>query len=248
MSEPPAPAAEPAQTSARTDEAEQSERMPTLLEQMGGISGLVYSSVPVVVYVLINIVTSDWQPALWTAVGVAVAIAVWRLIRKEPLQPAISGLFGIAVAAFVTIKTGSAKGFFVFGIWSSLAYCAAFLVSALVRWPLAGVIWSTLNNSGFAWRSDRLARLYYDVATLVWILVFGSKFVVQQWLYDQNDVDLLGVARIAMGYPLTAVAVAVTVWAVRKADRRLASLSAATEPGAQTDPTPSRRRPDRRPS
>ena len=244
MSEQPVPAAEPA--SAEHDSThdstqdEQQKPAPTLLEQMGGISGLIYSSVPIVVFVLVNYLF-EWQVALWAAVGVAVAIAVVRLIRREPLQPAISGLFGIAVAAFITIKTGSAKGFFAFGIWSSLVYCGAFLISALVRWPLAGVIWSTLNNSGFKWRSDRSARLYYDIATLVWILVFGSKFVVQQWLYDQNNVGLLGLARIAMGYPLTAIAIAVTVWAVRKADKRLAQLAAddsdtADQPAPQPSP------------
>lgn len=228
MSEQPAPVTEDAA------EDEQRKPAPTLLEQMGGISGLIYSSVPIVVFVLVNYLF-EWQAALWAAVGVAVAIAVLRLVRREPLQPAISGLFGIAVAAFITIRTGSAKGFFAFGIWSSLVYCGAFLVSALVRWPLAGVIWSILNNSGFRWRADRTARLYYDVATLVWILVFGSKFVVQQWLYDQDNVGLLGLARIAMGYPLTAIAIAVTVWAVRKADKRLAQLAAA-EDGPAPEP------------
>ena len=242
MSEQPVPAAEPVSAEHDSTEDEQQKPAPTLLEQMGGISGLIYSSVPIVVFVLVNYLF-EWQVALWAAVGVAVAIALVRLIRREPLQPAISGLFGIAVAAFITIKTGSAKGFFAFGIWSSLVYCGAFLISALVRWPLAGVIWSTLNNSGFKWRSDRSARLYYDIATLVWILVFGSKFVVQQWLYDQNNVGLLGLARIAMGYPLTAIAIAVTVWAVRKADKRLAQLAAdesdtadqpATQPASET--------------
>ncbi|MGP4050849.1 DUF3159 domain-containing protein [Streptomyces sp. 2A115] len=37
------------------------------------------------------------------------AITVLRLVRKEPLQPALSGLFGFAVAAFVAYKTGLAK-------------------------------------------------------------------------------------------------------------------------------------------
>ena len=100
------------------------------------------------------------------------------------------------------------------------------------------MIWSTLNNTGFRWRSDRSARLYYDIATLVWILVFGSKFVVQQWLYDQNNVGLLGLARIAMGYPLTAIAIAVTVWAVRKADKRLAQLAADEQPATTEQPAP----------
>ena len=47
---------------AETEEQSQ----PTLLEQMGGLSGLVYSSVPVLVFVLINSIFS-LQPAIWTS-------------------------------------------------------------------------------------------------------------------------------------------------------------------------------------
>jgi hypothetical protein len=38
-----------------------------------------------------------------------------------------------------------------------------------------------------------------------------------------------------MGYPLTAIAIGVTVWAVRKADKRLAQL-ASEEPDAEQHP------------
>ena len=221
----------PAESTETADEPQ-----PTLLEQMGGITGLIYSAVPIVVFIVVN-GFFDWQPAIWAAGGAAVLIAVWRLVRKQPLQPVISGLLGIAIAAFFVVRTGSARGFFLFGIWVSLAYCGAFLLSAIVRWPLAGVLWSVLNGTGFGWRSDRIARRYYDVATLVWILVFGSKFAVQQWFYDQNQVDLLGIARIAMG-PLTIVAAAITVWAVHKADKRLKALAAAAVPAESVASSP----------
>ena len=90
----------------------------------------------------------------------------------------------------------------------------------MARWPLAGVVWSTLNGTGTAWRADPRSRRYYDVATLVWVVVFGARFVVQHWLYSTNQVGWLAFARIAMGWPLTAIAALVTVWAVRKADAR----------------------------
>jgi hypothetical protein len=54
--------------------------------------------------------------------------------------------------------------------------------------------------------------------------VFGARFVVQHWLYATNQVGWLAFARIAMGWPLTAIAVLVTVWAVRKADLRQKAL------------------------
>jgi Protein of unknown function (DUF3159) len=202
------------------------ERQPTLLEQMGGISGLVYSTIPVLVFILVNSLFG-LTAAIWGAVGIAVAITVLRLVRKEPLQPAISGFFGVAIAAFIAYRTGSAKGFFLFGIWASLVYGSLFLVSVLVRWPLVGVIWSFLNGHGMVWRADRKAIRAYSIATLTWVAVFGARFIVQRWLYDEDQTGWLAFARIAMGYPLTAVALLVTVWAVRIAGHRQKDLEAA---------------------
>jgi hypothetical protein len=196
---------------------------PTMLEQLGGISGLLYSSLPVVVFVLAN-AFFGLQVGIWSAVGSAVAITVLRLVRKEPLQPAISGFFGVAIAAFIAYRTGSAKGFFLFGIWASLVYCGVFAVSVLVRWPLAGVIWNFLNGTGTAWHKDRPSRFGYDVATLTLAAVFGARFIVQRWLYNADHTGWLAFAKIVMGYPLYALALLVVVWAVRRSDKRLKDI------------------------
>jgi hypothetical protein len=195
------------------------DRMPTLWEQMGGLVGFISASIPVAVFVIVNWATSMW-PAIWSAVGVAVAIAIWRVLRKEQLMPAISGIFGVAIAAFIAYRVGEAKGFFLYGIWVSMVLGGLFLVSLVVRWPLVGVIWSGLNSHGFGWHANPKSRRDYDLATIAWTLVFGARVVVQQWLYNVDETTLLGVARIAMGYPLTALALLVTVWAVRRVDRR----------------------------
>ncbi|WP_232236303.1 DUF3159 domain-containing protein [Nocardia sp. BMG51109] len=192
---------------------------------MGGPSGLTYSVVPVVAFVVGNAVLG-LTGGIGTAIGVAVVIAAIRLLRKEPVQPAVSGLLGVAVAAFVAYQTGSAKNFFLIGIWASLLLGTVFLVSILVRWPLAGVIWSLLNGHGHAWRRDKPSLRGYDLATLALVGVFAARFVVQQWLYDQDSTGWLAFARIAMGYPLLAVALLVVFWAVRRSGRRLAALQA----------------------
>jgi hypothetical protein len=202
---------------------EDEERQQTLLEQMGGISGLIYSSVPVLVFVLVNSFFG-LTAAIWGSIGVAVAITVLRVVRKEPLQPAISGFFGVAIAAFIAYRTGSAKGFFLFGIWASLIYGSVFLASILVRWPLVGVIWSYLNGHGMAWRAEKSAVRAYNIATLTWVAVFGARFVVQRWLYDEDQTGWLAFAKLAMGYPLTALALLVTVWAVRSAGHKVRKI------------------------
>ncbi|HWD04845.1 MAG TPA: DUF3159 domain-containing protein [Amycolatopsis sp.] len=200
---------------------------------MGGLSGLVYSALPVVVFVLVN-AFGGLTAAIWASVGSAVVITIVRLVRKEPLQPAISGFFGVAIAAFIAFRTGSAKGYFLFGIWASLAYCAVFVISILVRWPIAGVVWSALNGSGQAWRKDKPSRYGYDIATLALAVIFAARFVVQRWLYDSDYTGWLAFAKIAMGYPLYALGLLVVVWAVRRSDKRLKALAAA-EPEPETD-------------
>ncbi|MEV4057648.1 DUF3159 domain-containing protein [Amycolatopsis sp. NPDC049688] len=222
---------EPAPSEKKTDDAE--EPQPTLLEQMGGVSGLIYSSVPVIVFVLANSFFG-LTAAIWTSIGSAVAIAVLRLVRKEPLQPAISGFFGVAIAAFIAYRTGSAKGFFLFGIYASLIYCGIFVLSVVVRWPIAGVVWNMLNGTGQAWRRDKPSRYGYDIATLAMALIFAARFVVQRWLYQEDYTGWLAFAKIAMGYPLYALGLLVVVWAVRRSDKRLKALAEA-EPAPETD-------------
>ncbi|WP_142001554.1 DUF3159 domain-containing protein [Amycolatopsis cihanbeyliensis] len=199
-----------------------------MLEQMGGVSGLVYSAVPVVVFVLANALFG-LQAGIWSAVGVAVAITALRVVRKEPVQPAISGFFGVAIAAFIAYRTGSAKGFFLFGIWASVIYGSVLLVSVLVRWPLAGVVWNAINGAGTAWRRDKPSRYGYDVATLAMVAVFAGRFVVQRWLYDEDLTGWLAFAKIVMGAPLWGLALLVVVWAVRRSDKRLKALREAQE-------------------
>jgi hypothetical protein len=205
----------------------------TLLEQMGGVAGIAYSAVPIIVFVVVNALTG-LMPAIWAAIGVAVAIAVVRMVRREPLQPALSGLLGVVVCSFLAYRSGDAKGFFLLGIWTSLVYGAAFLISVLVRWPLVGAAWSLLNRTGFEWRRQRRAMRGYDLATLAWVVVFAAKFVVQQWLYASDQTGWLAFARIVMGYPLTGLALLVTVWAIRRATKVADEVEAARE--AQEDP------------
>ncbi|GHP15623.1 DUF3159 domain-containing protein [Rhodococcoides fascians] len=211
---------------------------PTVLEQLGGVSGLVYSTLPVVVFVPFNSYFG-LSVALWAALGVAAAVLVWRLVRRSPIQPAISGFFGVGICAFIAYRTGDAKGYFLFGIYTSLVYGGAFVLSVLARWPLVGVIWGYLNGKGTSWRRERSAVRYYDVATIAWASVFAARYIVQSQLYDSDQTGWLAVARIGMGWPLTGVALLVTLWAVRQADRALDLASndeqADELPSGQTD-------------
>jgi hypothetical protein len=191
-----------------------------VLEQMGGISGLIYSSLPVVVFVPVS-TAFGLLPAIVAALGVAALILVWRLIRHESAQPAISGFIGVGISALIAYMVGESKGYFLLGIWMSLFWAVVFGLSILIRRPAVGYIWGWVNSHDRAWRGLRRAVVAFDLATFVWVMVFTSRFVVQQHLYDADQTSWLGIARIAMGWPLTAVAALVTYLAIRAAQRAL---------------------------
>lgn len=200
---------------------------PTLLEQMGGLSGLVSATLPVIVLIPVNNFFG-LGPALAAALGVAVVIAVWRIVRKETLQPAISGLLGVALCAAIAWFTGDAKGYFLYGIWMSLALFIAAALSILFRWPAVGVIWKGINGEEMQWRKVSQARRAYAIATGGWAVIFLARFIVQRAIYDADATTTLGVARILMGWPLTLLVTALTVWMVRRAD---AAVEASTAKG-----------------
>lgn len=202
----------------------------TVLEQLGGVPGLISSSVPVLVFVVVNSFSS-LVPALWAALGSGLAVTGWRLARREALRPALSGLLGVGVAAFIAYRTGSAKGFFLYGIWTSALYGSAFVVSVLVRWPLVGVGWSVLNGHGWSWRRSREAVRAYDLASLAWGVLFLVRFAVQLSLYRSDETGWLAAARIGMGWPLTGTVLLLTVWVVRRGDRAAAAAEARARPG-----------------
>ncbi|OBY31562.1 DUF3159 domain-containing protein [Mycolicibacter kumamotonensis] len=191
-----------------------------LLEQIGGVAGLIYSSLPIVVFVPASS-AFGLRVAVVAALGVAAAVLVWRLIRRESTQPAVSGFFGVAVCALIAYLMGDSKGYFLLGIWTSLGWAVVFAGSILIRRPVVGYIWSWASGQGLAWRELPATIYAYDLATLTWVLVFGSRFVVQRLLYNADQTGWLGVARIAMGWPLTALAAVATYLAVKYVQRAL---------------------------
>ena len=217
-----------------------SPRGATVLQQMGGVSGLIYSSLPVLVFVPVSS-AFGLVPAIVAALGVATAILVWRLFRRESTQPAISGFFAVAISALIAYLVGASKGYFLLGIWMSLFWAIVFTASVVIRRPVVGYIWGWVHTQDRgAWRDVRRAVRAFDIATLVWVLVFTSRFVVQHHLYDADQTGWLGFARIAMGWPLTAVAALVTYLAIKAAQRAVREHAGDAETTTGDTATPDR--------
>lgn len=200
-----------------------------IAEQLGGVRGLVESSIPILAFVLLNVVLGDWvdlakRTALYWAIGgalgTAVAIGVYRLVRRQPVRHAVNGIVGVGIGAFLAYRTGDAKNFYLPGILLTLGQVVLLVLSVLVRRPIIGYVWGVLANGGkHDWFHN--ARLFrtFQWLTLVWA---GSLFVragVQGVLYLQDQANAIGIVRILISWPIYAATFAFTIWAVRRVTR-----------------------------
>jgi hypothetical protein len=109
-----------------------------VLQQLGGWRGMVDATLPTVAFVVANSI-DGLRTGIWAAVAAALVVFVLRLVRRESIQQAVSGLFAVAVAVAIASASGQARDYFVLGIVRSLAVGVVLLGSIPFRWPLVGV-------------------------------------------------------------------------------------------------------------
>jgi hypothetical protein len=189
----------------------------TLADAVGGVRGMVETSVPAVAFVVAYAASgSETELAAGVALGLAVVLAVSRLARRETPQYALSGLFGVAIAAVFATKTGKAENFYLPGLLANAGYAAAFLISIAVRYPLVGVVAAQLQSQ-HGWREDPARMRTYTRASWLWAGLFLTRLAVQLPLYLAGAVVALGIARTAMGIPLFALGLWITYRMVQAA-------------------------------
>jgi hypothetical protein len=197
-----------------------------MAEQLGGWRGILESSIPVAVFVVLNML-APLRLAIIGSVGVAVAMAAFRLSQGRPIRHALNGVFGIALGAAIAWRSGEAKDFYLPGILISLAYALALLGSVAFRQPLVGWIWSVVAAGGRSdWRSNPRLLRTFGWLTVAWAAVYFAKVAVQSALYAADMATALGVTRILLGFPPYALLLAGTIWAVRRVEQRAAAPEA----------------------
>jgi len=208
MTQPPLDDGQPTEGSdgsgAESGNAEELRAEGLILERaIGGWRGMVDSGLPTVIFITVYVINArQLVPALVAAIAAGVLLAGYRLVRRERLQQVLTGFLGLAIAAGFSAWTGQAENFFLPGLITNIAYGTAFVVSILVRWPLLGLAMGYLTGDGISWRRDKRLMRTYSAASWIWVGVFFGRLAVQVPLYLAAAVELLGVARVVMGWPL----------------------------------------------
>jgi len=179
-----------------------------LMASMGGVRGLLESVVPITVFSLVWGFTSDLWVSVIAAVTPSVVLAIWRLVARQTLMQAVGGLFGIALGAVVAVWTGHSQNFFLPSILKNLGYGTVYAVSALVGWPVLGLVLGLLLGEGTSWRAVRERRRVYQQVTWLWAAMFGLRLAIQVPLWAMSRTAVLGAVNVVLGLPLFGV----TIW------------------------------------
>jgi hypothetical protein len=108
-----------------------------VLDQLGGWRGMLDATLPTIAFIVANSL-GGLRPGIWAAGIAAVLVFLLRLVRRESVQQAFSGLFGVAVAVAIAANSGQARDFFVLGIVRNAGIALVLFGSIALRRPLVG--------------------------------------------------------------------------------------------------------------
>ena len=183
--------------------SENHEAKAKILAALGGVKGLIDSGVPALVFLIVfNISGKDVNAALFAAVALSIVLTLLRLLKRETIQHAFSGLIGVGICALISKRTGNAADFYLPGLWINAGYGLLYAITNLVKWPILGVMLGPILGENLLWRKDPARLNAYIKAGWLWVAMFAARLIVQYPLYKSGNINVLGTARLLMGYPL----------------------------------------------
>lgn len=215
-----------------------------LAEALGGKRGMVEAAMPTLTFTVSYVATSDLRMSIMLGVGAALLLGVIRLVQRSSVQYVLTSLFGIGIAAIFAMRSGNAEDAFLPGIIYNAVYAVVLSISVLVRWPAIGLMIGPFigHREDFtSWRSN--PAVVSLASKLTWLMVVPCviRVLVQYplWLAETNDwantFALLGLSKVAMGWPLQVAAFAAMVWVLARGRTPLGEEHTQAESAVRAD-------------
>ena len=180
-----------------------SEDKDKVLNALGGKKGLIDSGLPSLVFLIVfNLSGKNITSAIYAAIGLSIVLTFIRIVKRETVQHAFSGLIGVGICALISKRTGNAADFYLPGLWINAGYGLLYAITNLVKWPILGVMLGPILGENLLWRKDPARLNAYIKAGWLWVAMFAARLIVQYPLYKSGNINVLGTARLLMGYPL----------------------------------------------
>ncbi|MEV6161842.1 DUF3159 domain-containing protein [Streptomyces sp. NPDC052052] len=182
-----------------------------LSEAFGGVRGMVETVLPGLLFVTIFTINKDLHLSAIAALAVSLVLVAVRLIRKDTVKHAFSGVFGVAFGVVFAMMTGNAKDFYLPGMLYTLGLALAYLITTLFGVPLLGLILGPVFKENLSWRTRNPGRKKaYAKASYAWGLILLAKCAILFPLYWWADTAQLGWVLVALKIPPFLLAVYLT--------------------------------------
>lgn len=207
---------------------------------LGGPRGMLEGALPFVGFTVAWVVGKQLLASIIVAVGIAVVLAAIRLIQRQPIRFVAQAVVPTVIAVVVAARTGRAEDAFLPGILYNAALAALAIITIAVGRPLFGFIIGAALGDPTGWAADRGLVKMMSKLTAVMAVSYSIRVVVQLPLYLADQVLLLGIAKVALGWPLLIAALAVIGLQLSRGRTPIEDSSLArrrSEPVEEPDPT-----------
>jgi len=200
-----------------------------LSDALGGVRGMLEAAVPTIAFTVLFLTVHDLRLAIVVSVACAGALLAVRLVQRSSPQFVLNALVGIGIGALFAYRAARGGGdqgdqalaYFLPGLVYNLGYAVLMVATILVRWPIVGFIVGSVAGDPTAWHANRnvvrlCSRLTWLLALpcLLRVLVQGPIYLAGRngWWSTDSAVAALGVAKLAMGWPLQVAVLAAMAW------------------------------------
>lgn len=222
-----------------------------LSRALGGRRGMAEAAVPTALFTVLFLTTHRLPLAIEVSVGITVVLLVVRVVQRSGVQFVLNALVGIGIGALFAWRAARGGGdagdqalaYFLPGLLYNAAYTVLMVLSILLRWPVMGFMVGSVAGDPLEWHQD--PRVVALCSRLTWLLVApcllrvlvqGPMYLAGRAGWWQTDAAVagLGVAKLAMGWPLQVLALLAMVWVLGRGRTPLAPGEGEPHMGARS--------------
>jgi hypothetical protein len=200
-----------------------------LSNALGGVRGMLEAAVPTIMFTVVFLTSHELRLAIVLSLATAGILLVVRAVQRTTVKFVLNALVGIGIGTLFAYRAARGGGdagdqalaYFLPGLIYNLVYALVMIFTVMIRWPIVGFVVGSVAGDPTAWHEEPKVVRLCSRLTLLLALPCAVRVVVQGpiylagrngWWSTDSAVAALGVAKLAMGWPLQVAALAAMVW------------------------------------
>ena len=164
-----------------------SQERDRIVNALGGTRGLIDNGVPSIIFLILFNIKHELRSAIYAAVISSALLAIWRIVKRDTLQHAISGFIGILICAWFASRGGQAKDYYIPSFIKNSAYALLYASGNLIGWPILGIVIGPIIGENLEWRKVPERKRVYTLAGWIWVGMFLLRLAIMYPLYQANQ-------------------------------------------------------------